>query len=640
MSESVEHSLYVDEIVDYVRVTYPYINSSSYCVESPGFDLPPQLSNNYRPDFYCESEGQIIIGEAKTAHDIDNDHTLGQFDAYVLRCESAITNEELDAHIIYLVSNECQRQAHNILKKRLKEISKMEIDLQVKSPLTLKIAAQASTGLTSTPGIIVRREPPFETKIEAFEYQKKAFETIKDLEYSAIFHEQGLGKTKIAMDLLVYWLKNSIVDTVMVVTKKSLVFNWRKEFEKHTTIKPKILGLSKKDNYFTFNSPARVILTNFETIVSEKVRVAQFIKARPNGVAIIIDESAKIKNANSKMTKVFLELAPGFKRRTIMTGTPVANRPSDIWSQIYFLDQGKSLGVEYKVFEKTVDLSNKLYKDADSQVEFSNNLSMIFDKISAFTVRETKNSGIIKLPPKEYFSIDVDFDYRQKQMYDRVRDTQILEIKKNGQLLIDDSSDLIKRLTRLIEITSNPNIVDPSMDCRPPKLDILVQLVDEIDKRDEKVIVWTMFTENIKLIKNNLKKYSPVVIYGAMTMEERNASVEKFLNDSSVKVLIATNAAKEGLTLTVANNAIFYDRSLSLDDYLQSQDRIHRISQTAVCNIYNLKIRGSIDAWVDSLLAAKHLAAQLAQGDITQDEYDSQIDYSFGEIVQNILNGD
>ena len=72
-------------------------------------------------------------------------------------------------------------------------------------------------------------------------------------------------------------------------------------------------------------------------------------------------------------------------------------------------------------------------------------------------------------------------------------------------------------------------------------------------------------------------------------------------------------AAKEGLTLTVANHAVFYDRSFSLDDYLQAQDRIHRISQSRPCFITNLTARNTIDEWVDVLLAAKHLAAQLGQ---------------------------
>jgi SNF2 family DNA or RNA helicase len=104
-------------------------------------------------------------------------------------------------------------------------------------------------------------------------------------------------------------------------------------------------------------------------------------------------------------------------------------------------------------------------------------------------------------------------------------------------------------------------------------------------------------------------------------------------------VLIATpGAAKEGLTLTVANHVIFFDRSFSLDDYLQAQDRIHRVSQVKTCYVYNLIMRDSIDEWVDLLLQAKKLAAQLAQGDISYDYYKKNMSYSYGEIVRGILD--
>ena len=103
-------------------------------------------------------------------------------------------------------------------------------------------------------------------------------------------------------------------------------------------------------------------------------------------------------------------------------------------------------------------------------------------------------------------------------------------------------------------------------------------------------------------------------------------------------MLVATPAAaKEGLTLTVANHAIFYDRSFSLDDYLQAQDRIHRISQYRPCHITNLIATGTIDEWVDVLLAAKHLAAKLGQGDITLDEYSKQAAYTYGEMIRDVL---
>ena len=134
------------------------------------------------------------------------------------------------------------------------------------------------------------------------------------------------------------------------------------------------------------------------------------------------------------------------------------------------------------------------------------------------------------------------------------------------------------------------------------------------------------------------KELGAVKITGKMSIEERNRSVESFKSQEA-KLLFATpQSAKEGLTLTIANNAIFYDRGFNLDDYLQAQDRIHRISQKKDCNIYNLMVESSIDIWVDYLLKAKQQAAFLAQGDISIDNYTKNADYSFANIVHEILN--
>ena len=107
-------------------------------------------------------------------------------------------------------------------------------------------------------------------KMDAFPYQHEAFLALKDKPYAAIFHEQGLGKTKIAIDLLLYWLGKREIDTVLIVTKKTLVSNWVGEFAMHTNIKPKTLDSNKGSNYFVLNSPVRVIVTNFETISGRK----------------------------------------------------------------------------------------------------------------------------------------------------------------------------------------------------------------------------------------------------------------------------------------------------------------------------------------------------------------------------------
>ena len=111
------------------------------------------------------------------------------------------------------------------------------------------------------------------------------------------------------------------------------------------------------------------------------------------------------------------------------------------------------------------------------------------------------------------------------------------------------------------------------------------------------------------------------------------------MEDPSCRLLVATpGAAKEGLTLTVANHALFFDRTFSLDDYLQAQDRIHRISQTNECVVENLVAVGTIDEWVGELLSAKELAAALVQGDITRDEYRDQATYAFNQVLQEVLN--
>ena len=124
-----------------------------------------------------------------------------------------------------------------------------------------------------------------------------------------------------------------------------------------------------------------------------------------------------------------------------------------------------------------------------------------------------------------------------------------------------------------------------------------------------------------------------------MSISDRNKSVDVFKADPACKVLFATpQAAKEGLTLTVANHVIFYDRGFNLDDYLQAQDRIHRISQTKTCYVYNLIMRGSVDEWIDKLIEAKHYAALLAQGDIVLSEYSKYADYSYGSLIQEILS--
>jgi SNF2 family DNA or RNA helicase len=484
--------------------------------------------------------------------------------------------------------------------------------------------------------IYLKNGPKLNAKYKAFTYQHEAFLAVRDLEYAAIFHEQGLGKSKIAIDLILYWLVNGIVDTVLLVAKRSLVANWTKEFSAHTFIKPKILTQSRRKNFFVFNSPCKVIMAHYEVVKSEKERFELFLKTRD--VAIIVDESAKIKNPDSTLTNVFLGLADKFKKRIIMTGTPVANRPYDIWSQIKFLDGGKNLGNDFTTFKSNTNLTNDLGDDQDAKYDFETAISKIHSSISEFTVREVKNSGIIELPDKIIETIVTDWEPNQLNLYNQIKEEMKALVVKEGVPFEDESSSILKRLLRLVQIASNPHLIDESYSAKPGKFDHLLDIIDKVVQQSEKCIIWSSFTENVDWLAEELSHFGTCKIHGKLTIEKRNQAIEDFLSDKDIMILIATpGAAKEGLTLTVANHVIFYDRGFSPDDYLQAQDRIHRISQEKTCYIYNLIMKDSIDEWVDSLLEGKILAARLAQGDITLDYYQSQMLYDFGEILRNIL---
>src|SRR5581483_6980942 len=480
------------------------------------------------------------------------------------------------------------------------------------------------------------RDVNFAPKLQAFVYQVEAVEAVKSLEYAAVFHEQGLGKTKIGVDLILFWLSNDLLDSVIVVTKKGLIQNWRDEMAAHSHLEPRLLEQDRRKNFYAFNSPARLYLTNYEVFRKEQKRLQLFLKTRRVGV--LLDEAHKIKNPQSSIAKAFFDLAAGFRRRVIMTGTPVANRPYDIWAEIFFLDHGLSLGPDFRTFKKQLDLSNKLAKDSDKVRVSEDELASLFGRIEGFCVRETKASAGLSLPQKEIKTLTVELEARQREIYEQFRKDCAAIVVRDGKPILDNADEILKRLLRLVQVASNPRLVDHAYHGVPGKLPALCSLIGQVVDAGEKAIVWSSFTETVDWLKRELESFGPVKVHGKMTYPDRGKAIADFKNDAETRVLIATpGAAKEGLTLTVANHAIFYDRSFSLDDYLQAQDRIHRISQVKKCFVTNIVANHTVDTWVEVLLSAKRLAAMLAQGDITRGQYEAEASYAFGEMVKDVL---
>jgi SNF2 family DNA or RNA helicase len=305
---------------------------------------------------------------------------------------------------------------------------------------------------------------------------------------------------------------------------------------------------------------------------------------------------------------------------------------------VFFLDEGQSLGRDFSSFSESVDLSSDLREDTARRESFAGELERIAERIRPFTVRQTKCQAKLNLPEKTIEKVDTDWAPRQYDLYRQVQGDMRAVIIRDGALAEDDAEPILKRLVRLLQIASHPMLITERWQEIPGKFPYLEDIIRGIVARGEKGIVWTAFTANADWLAKQFRHVGALPLHGKLAMDLRERSIEAFLSKDEVRVLVATpGAAKEGLTLTVANNVVFYDRSFSLDDYLQAQDRIHRISQTRPCHVFNLIMRDSIDEWVDVLLDAKHLAAQLAQGDISGDYFKSRMSYDFLSIVRGIL---
>ncbi len=457
-------------------------------------------------------------------------------------------------------------------------------------------------------------------KTNPFAHQVEAIDYIEKHEYVALFDEQGLGKTKIVLDAVCNNLKEGVIDGGVIICRKNLIQTWQEEIETHSYLKSIILRGSPKEKGMKFMGFTHFYIINYESVIRELERLKLFLGIR--NMVIILDESHAIKNPESKTAKAVLQLSELAKKRIIVSGTPVANKPEDIWSQFYFLDGGELLGDDFKKFKNKYSIDLKATNSVESNTAFKQLRALI----EANSIRRKKDD-VLELPEKVYIDKYGDLAKVQGEMYKRLRDELYIEIENSeGEIILDESNDLLKKLLRLTQIASNPQLIDKSYSEEPAKFPVLYSLVKDIMEKQEKVIIWSCFVDNIKKLRRELQKYGAKVIYGDIPIVKRNATLRQFKTDPNCRVLIANPAAaKEGLTLTVANNAIYLDRNFNLVDYLQSQDRIHRISQTRQCKIFKLIAKNTIDEYIDEILKRKNYLAGFVQGDKVEAERNNRL---------------
>ena len=444
-------------------------------------------------------------------------------------------------------------------------------------------------------------KPPLELP-----HQTEGTQFLRENTVAALFDEQGLGKSKQVIDALNAQMAEHSIDAALIICPNGLKTNWGQEIEKFSTGTYAVFGAGRSARRLAFRSlKSSFYVINYEAVDAELASLKALLRFKRT--ALVLDESHRIKTPEAKTTRAVLALRGLAARRYILSGTPVANKPEDLWSQMLFLDDGQALGNSAEQFHETYGSASTGYR----------NLDQLRSRVATKSLRRLKATAV-SLPSKEFRRVPVALSGRQAEMYSAMKTDLALWVRgMDGQDTEERADAILARLVRLAQLASNPAMLDAAYVETPAKfLQLDRELASRMDDPIQKVLIWTSFVENIDALRLRYARWNPVCIHGAIRNDERDAAVKAFKTDPDTRILIANPAAaREGLTLTEANLAIYLDRTFNLVDYLQSQDRIHRISQTRDCEIVLLIAQDTVDEFIDYTLEQKHRVAQFAQFD-------------------------
>ena len=206
----------------------------------------------------------------------------------------------------------------------------------------------------------------------------------------------------------------------------------------------------------------------------------------------------------------------------------------------------------------------------------------------------------------------------KKQIVQKISGT----LKFEPRLLINNT-DALTQIIRLNQLASNPRLLIKNFESTGAKFSKLDEIIKNKMAKNQKVIIWTSYRKNVFEICERYKSYGTKKLTGGLGSSILAENAESFQNGEDTKILVATpQCAREGFTLTSSHVAIYLDRSFSLLDWVQSQDRIHRISQTKECEIHVLRATDTIDERIEEVLDKKNLSQQNMLGDINSQSSD------------------
>lgn len=500
-----------------------------------------------------------------------------------------------------------------LLKNRLANIGwQLRIEERLRAELNAAYKAVADAAAVRAAG---DSDIDFKYLTEPYAHQRAGLAFLARLGSGALFWEMGLGKTKTAIDYA-EWLAQHDDDPrwlngkgfmALVIAPNTVKRNWAAEIEKHAGHNDWIVPTGTIAKRVEQLATARYTIVNCETL-----SIAAMAKAllAIEWDLVIVDESTRFKTPGAARTKALHKLAAHARRRVILTGTPITGKPEDAWSQLEFVQPGifgkfwsfKDHFLQVHPFFKSQVIGIKPGAEADLKA-----------RIDSRGYRILK-SQVLDLPPKVYTDRRVTMEGEQLRAYRQMRDELRIEIAGMERV---SAANILTLLLRLTQVTAGMvgergdyQWLDDGAKVR--ELDNLLN--DEL--AGEQVVIFGQYQFELERLADRYdKNYQLPIIYGPTPEKERHELVDAFQRGDRRLLFVQARTGGIGINLTAAKTAIYATRSWSLEEYLQSQDRLHRIGQTGTVSIIHLLAEGSIDDDIAAALADKQALADDLTGD-------------------------
>lgn len=319
---------------------------------------------------------------------------------------------------------------------------------------------------------------------------------------------------------------------------------------------------------------------------------------------VIADEAHRMKNKDSQQSKILRTLAKISDKRIALTGTPVVNRPTELWSLLNFLYPNRYTSY-WKFFGEHVLATPRFIAGQQRGFDIigTRDPKALREEIRPFVARRLKKNVLKDLPDKLRSTLEVELYPDHRKQYNELRETMLLELDETEIA----APTVLALMTRLRQLGDATFLLEPDNKTPSAKYDAVVDLVKDMDPAKQ-VVVFVQFVRMAKAINAGLNemKIPTGIIIGEVSAPDREVVREKFQR-GDLKVLVITLATgAESITLTAADTMIFVDKPWSPSTLAQAEDRIHRIGQEAdmVHYIYISAI-DTVDERVDELLEAK-----------------------------------